>query len=426
MKISNKLFNEQSLSQFSKNMENIQKIQEKISSGKNIIFASDDPVGAVQLSGMKDTLNKVERFIENSNIAVDRLNLMDVTMVGVNNVFIRAKELAVQASNDIYGVMDREAIAIEFDEMKKELMTLANTQDATGTYIYAGYKTKNMPFQINANGTVDYKGDRGVLNLQVTESRLVETSLDGSTVFQDIVTSEGVSTDLFAAIDNISRSIRTAAGGVEEAKAEGIAKMSLTNANPGTYSFTIKSESKSEDFSLDITGSDLSDIRTAINAANLDITATLEDSNKTLKLVSNFGYDIEFSNLQIQGIDKAQDTPTSFFTFQPVDAAGNKTANEQTIYDKDQTIASRLDELVTIQSHVSNQRAKVGARMNSAERLRDVLQERKILISQDVSDLQDADLASLVTSLQAQLTSQEASQKAFINIAKLNLFDFLS
>ena len=63
--------------------------------------------------------------------------------------------------------------------------------------------------------------------------------------------------------------------------------------------------------------------------------------------------------------------------------------------------------------------------MNSAERLRDVLEERKILISQDVSDLQDADLASLVTSLQAQITTQEASQKAFINISKLNLFDFI-
>jgi Flagellin and related hook-associated proteins len=50
MKISNKLFNDQQLSQFSKNMEKIQKIQDKISSGKNIIFASDDPVGAVQLS----------------------------------------------------------------------------------------------------------------------------------------------------------------------------------------------------------------------------------------------------------------------------------------------------------------------------------------------------------------------------------------
>ena len=131
-------------------------------------------------------------------------------------------------------------------------------------------------------------------------------------------------------------------------------------------------------------------------------------------------------NLQITGIDKAQETPTSFFSFRSVDAAGNNLSNEQTIYDKDQTIASRLDELVTIQSHVSNQRAKVGARMNSSERLRDVLEERKILISQDVSDLQDADLATLVTSLQSQLTSQEASQKAFINISKLNLFDFIS
>ena len=30
-------------------MENIQKVQDKISSGKNIIFSSDDPVGAVSV-----------------------------------------------------------------------------------------------------------------------------------------------------------------------------------------------------------------------------------------------------------------------------------------------------------------------------------------------------------------------------------------
>ena len=63
--------------------------------------------------------------------------------------------------------------------------------------------------------------------------------------------------------------------------------------------------------------------------------------------------------------------------------------------------------------------------MNSAERIRDILDERQILLNKDVSELQDADLATLVTNLQSQLTSQEASQKAFINISKLNLFDFL-
>ena len=292
MKISNKLFNEQQLGQFSKNMEKIQKIQDKISSGKNIIFASDDPVGAVQLSGMKDNLSRVGRFIENSNIALDRLHLMDATMEAINTVFIRAKELAVQASNDIYGVMDREAIAIEFDEMKSELMTLANTQDSTGTFIYAGFKTKTSPFKMNANGAIEYNGDRGVLNLQVTESRLIETSLDGSTVFQDIVTSEGVSTDLFAALDNISRSIRTAAGGVEEARANGIAKISLTNADPGTYSFKITSGDKSSDFSLDITGDDLSDVASAINTANLNLEATAREDG-FLRIVDSSGGNIK-------------------------------------------------------------------------------------------------------------------------------------
>ena len=163
----------------------------------------------------------------------------------------------------------------------------------------------------------------------------------------------------------------------------------------------------------------------AINAADLDITATLEDSNTTLKLVSDYGYDIELSDVEIEGITKAQDTPTSFFNFQPIDAANNNIGNSQTVFDKDQTISSRLDEIVTIQSHVSNQRGKIGARMYSAERLRDMLEERKILISKDVSDLEDADLAEVVTGLQSQLTSQEASQKAFINITKLNLFDYI-
>ena len=50
MKISSKLFNEQQLNLLSKQMENIQSVQSKIASGKNIVFASDDPVGAVELS----------------------------------------------------------------------------------------------------------------------------------------------------------------------------------------------------------------------------------------------------------------------------------------------------------------------------------------------------------------------------------------
>ena len=173
MKISNKLFNEQQISQFSKQMETAQKIQAKISSGKNIIFASDDPVGAVQLSGLNDVKNKIEQYIDNANLALNRLELMDSTLEASKNVFIRCNELAIQASNDVLAPSDREAIALEFDELKKELLSLSNVRDSTGSYIYAGSKTKKPAFKIESTGSVSYNGDRGRMNLTEWHRRLV-------------------------------------------------------------------------------------------------------------------------------------------------------------------------------------------------------------------------------------------------------------
>ena len=429
MRIGNKLFSEQQVGQFSKQMEKIQKIQAQISSGKNIIFASDDPVGAVQLSGLQDVKSQINQYLDNCDLALNRLQLMDSTLSSSTNVFIRCNELAIQASSDILSSGDREAIALEFDELKKELVSLSNTQDSGGSYIYSGFKTKTQPFIMDSAGAVEYKGDRGIISLALSESRMVESTIDGASVFQDIVTSAGVSTDMFAALDNVSRSIRTANSGVESAKAPGIAKMTLTNEDPGTYNFTVTSGDKTADISIALTGSDLSGIATAINAADLDITAavsTVSSSNDTLTLTNTYSKDITISNLSIPNIDKSQAEPTSFLNFQPIDAAGNSLGNTQIVYDYDQTIASRLDELVTIQNHIANQRAKVGARVNSAERQRDVMSQRDIQIGKDVSKLADADLSKLVTELQSNITNQEASQKAFVRIAQLNLFDLIS
>ena len=41
----------------------------KFPSGKNILFASDDPVGAVELSGLKDVTARVDQFLKNTNLA---------------------------------------------------------------------------------------------------------------------------------------------------------------------------------------------------------------------------------------------------------------------------------------------------------------------------------------------------------------------
>ena len=77
MKISTKLFNQQQVSRFGKLNEDIQSLQNKISTGKNIVQASDDPIGAVNLSGLQQVK---ERFSQYSN--TDSICYSDWTVIG--------------------------------------------------------------------------------------------------------------------------------------------------------------------------------------------------------------------------------------------------------------------------------------------------------------------------------------------------------
>ena len=147
MKISTKLFNEQQIRQFSSLNADIQKLQDRISSGKNIVVASDDPVGSVDLSGYKTVKQQLDQYLKNVNSAQTRLSLVDTNLQNLSTIMIRANELLIQASSDVLGRSDREAIALEVDEMKEELLSLANQQDANGSFIFGGYKTKIQPFQ---------------------------------------------------------------------------------------------------------------------------------------------------------------------------------------------------------------------------------------------------------------------------------------
>ena len=108
-----------------------------------------------------------------------------------------------------------------------------------------------------------------------------------------------------------------------------------------------------------------------------------------------------------------------------MDASGNKIGHSQTLYDNNQLTTSQLNNIADAQVHIANFRGKVGAKLNLLERQFENLNQRDIAIKKDLSDLEDADLAKLVTDLKSQLTGLQASQQAFVKISDLNLFNFL-
>ena len=155
MKISTSLFNKQQVESFSKLNEDIQSLQNKISSGKNIIQASDDPIGAVELSGLQQVKERFNQYSRNADNAINRLTIADNALQSITNLMARAKELAIQAANDTFGAQDREALALELIEMKEEMLSTANSTDSSGAYIFGGYHTGTQPFKKNSKGFIE-------------------------------------------------------------------------------------------------------------------------------------------------------------------------------------------------------------------------------------------------------------------------------
>ena len=71
-------------------------------------------------------------------------------------------------------------------------------------------------------------------------------------------------------------------------------------------------------------------------------------------------------------------------------------------------------------------RASIGARLNAIDTERNVNADMELLISENISSLENADLAEVVTLLNQQLASLEAAQLSFARLQNLSLFNFLS
>ena len=110
----------------------MQGIQEKIASGKNINRASDDPVGAVNLSVAKEQKEIISQFLRNTDVAHTRLDLSDKTLDELTTVLTRMTELTATAGNGIYDGFGHQAIMNEMKQLSEVALSLTNTSDSLG------------------------------------------------------------------------------------------------------------------------------------------------------------------------------------------------------------------------------------------------------------------------------------------------------
>ncbi|MDH5435366.1 MAG: flagellar hook-associated protein FlgL [Gammaproteobacteria bacterium] len=172
--------------------------QLQLSTGLKINTPSDNPVGSSQILNIAQQLKIIEQYQENADTAKERQQLEETVLISADNVIKRVKELAIAGSNSPVGSNGRADIALEIRQRLAELADLANTTDANGEYIFAGFQGNTKPFTANQDGTYTYNGDQNQRFLQVSADRQVADRDPGSDVFQLIKDGNGT----FSVIDN--------------------------------------------------------------------------------------------------------------------------------------------------------------------------------------------------------------------------------
>ncbi|MCU1443143.1 MAG: Flagellar hook-associated protein 3 FlgL [Cryobacterium sp.] len=182
------------------NMEELAKLQQQATSQKAINRPSDDPTGTADSLRVRGEQRAVDQYRRNADNGNGWLTTIDSALSATNTILNRVRDLTVQGAND--GAMSaaaKEAIALELDGLKEDLLKQANTT-YLGRSVFAGNSDAPAAFT-DAYAFNGADGDR--VERRISAGATVRVDADGSAVFGKEDES------VFALIKKITDDLRT-------------------------------------------------------------------------------------------------------------------------------------------------------------------------------------------------------------------------
>lgn len=196
---------------------------QQIATGRKILTPSDDPVGSARALDVSQSKSVNQQFITNQGYAEDALKLVEGQLDGAGEIIQYARGRVLAAGNPALSPADRQSIATDLRSQFDAMLAIANTRDANGDYLFAGYRSNTPPFEkTDLAGTpgTEYKGDQGSRTMQVSSSRFMPVSFGGEVAFG--TAGEGVFKvlgDFITALEtgtDVPGAVSTALGGLDE------------------------------------------------------------------------------------------------------------------------------------------------------------------------------------------------------------------
>jgi flagellar hook-associated protein 3 FlgL len=386
---------------------NLSQTQNQIATNLSFTTPSQNPVAAGEVNNYNQALSQSQQYDTNANSAQGRLSIEDNAMSQVQNALQSLRTLALQANSGTQSDQNRAAIATQATQIQASLVSLANTQDGNGEYIFGGFSTQTTPFALSATGAT-YSGDQGQRLVQIAAGQTIPDSDNGAAVFNSIKTGNGTFTATAGAGNT--------GGGVLG---------TTTVSNPAAY------DGKPFSIQFALTTAPLTGVVTTTYNI-LDSTGTVVTSGAPYTSGQAINYDglqVTLSGQPAAGdtFNVAPSTNQSLFTTVQnlVTALQTGTGSPATQAKLNNAVNAAINNIDQALDHTSTVRSDIGGRLNAITTQLSVSGSQQIQLQSSISTLQSLDYASALTTLTAQTTTMSAAMQAYTLTQGLSLFKFL-
>ncbi len=423
MRISTGTIFELGVASMQQQTERLLQTQQQVASGRRMLSAADDPVGAARAMDLTQAQAVNRQYQNNSALAADRLALEESTLASIARLVQDVRVIVIQAGNPVLNAADRSSLATEVRDLYQQLLGLANSNDGTGQYLFAGYQSGTRPFSESAPGSVVYHGDQGQPLIQVGPSRQIAAGDSGAEVFQRIRTGNGVFS-VTAQPGNTGGAVTDAGLVLDPSRwrgADNNMDFSIRFAvNAGVTSYDIVDNLSDPPQSL-LTGLPPA----ASPYPRSYASGSAIDFSQAGPPAFDFGAQVGISGTPSDGDSFSVRASANQDLFKTLDdLAGLLQAPGSDAVRSNGLVAS-LHNLDNASENLLGIRVSTGARLRELDLARSTGEDRALQFSASLSRLQDLDYAQAASDLARLQLTLEAAQKSFVQVAGLSLFKFL-
>ena len=161
-----------------KTKQKLENLQLQGSNLKRVQKPSDDPIGNMEILAIRSKKIDGNQYSRNASVAKAQLTFTENAIEDMTELLVKAKELAIGQSSNIFDVSVRESVAKEVNQIHGQSIGIANRR-LGNKYIFAGHKTLTKPFTQEG----EYLGDAKQTKIEVGKDVYVPITFNGKDVF---------------------------------------------------------------------------------------------------------------------------------------------------------------------------------------------------------------------------------------------------